>query len=175
MEMNELEARVRGLEETIAGLRQAVEDLQGRVQVTEDINEIKEVQWTYLNALMATDWDTCANCFAEDALVDVYLHDPVRGRESIRHWFEEELSQTHSGKEGDVCIHPIITVNGDTAKGNWLLYMMYFYARTGQSMFWVQGYYDNEYVREDGRWKISVMRWHETIGLPGGGPPTGLW
>ena len=124
---------------------------------------------------MATEWDACADCFAENALVDVYLHDPVRGRENIRHWFKTELSVTHSGAEGDVCIRPIIAVDGDTAKGNWLLYMMYFYKRTGQSMFWVQGYYDNEYVRENGAWKISVMRWHETIGLPGGGPPTGLW
>jgi ketosteroid isomerase-like protein len=168
METRDLEARVHELE----GL---VKDLQARVRVTEDINEIKAVQWTYLNALMATDWDTCANCFAEDALVDVYLHDPGRGRENIRHWFKEELSATHSGAEGDVCIHPLISVDGDTAKGNWLLYMMYFYRRTGQSMFWVQGYYDNEYVRENGAWKISVMRWHETIGLPGGGPPKGLW
>ena len=123
-------------------LEATVKDLQARVQVTEDVNDIKEVQWTYLNALMATEWDTCADCFAENALVDVYLHDPVRGRETIEHWFKEELSETHSGNEGDVCIHPIITVDGDTATGNWLLYMMYFYKRTGQSMFWVQGYYD---------------------------------
>jgi ketosteroid isomerase-like protein len=175
METHDFEARLRELEGTIAGLRVTVDALQGRVRVTEDVNEIKQLQWTYLNALMATDWDVCTSCFAEDALVDVYLHDPVRGKAAIGHWFKEELSQTHSGKEGDVCIHPIITVEGDSAKGNWLLYMMYFYARTGQSMFWVQGYYDMDYVREDGRWKIAVMRWHETIGLPGGGPPTGLW
>ena len=72
------------------------------------------------------------------------------GKADIAHWFKEELSQTHAGKEGDVCIHPIITVDGDTAKGNWLLYMMYFYPRTGQSMFWVQGHYDKDYVRENG-------------------------
>jgi hypothetical protein len=168
MDVQELEARLRQLEGTVTELRQ-------RVQVTEDVNAIKEVQWIYLNALMATEWDACADCFSENALIDVYLHDPVQGRENIRLWFKEELALTHAGKEGDVCIHPIITADGDSAKGNWLLYMMYFYPRTGQSMFWVQGYYDNEYVRENGSWKISVMRWHETIGLPGGGPPTGLW
>jgi hypothetical protein len=168
MEAHELEARVSALDAK-------VKDLTARVQVTEDVNEIKELQWTYLKALMATEWDVCADCFAEDALIDVALHDPVRGREAIRRWFKEELSLTHAGKEGDVCIHPIITVEGDKAKGNWLLYMMYFYPRTGQSLFWVQGYYDNEYVREHGRWKIAVMRWSERLGLPGGGPPTGLW
>jgi ketosteroid isomerase-like protein len=166
---------LRELEGTIAGLQGTVDELQGRVQVTEDVNEIKQLQWTYLNARMAIDWDVCASCFAEDALVDVYLHDPMRGKAAIEHWFKEELAKTHAGREGDVCIHPIITVEGDTAKGNWLLYMMYFYPRTGQSMFWVQGYYDMDYVRERRRWKIAVMRWRETIGLPGGGPPTGLW
>jgi ketosteroid isomerase-like protein len=168
MDTQELEARLMALEGTVAELRQ-------RVQVTEDVNEIKELQWTYLTALMATEWDTCADCFARDALIDVYLHEPVRGKAAIEHWFKGELALTHAGKEGDVCIHPIISVDGDQAKGSWLLYMMYFYPRTGQSLFWVQGYYDMDYVREDGRWKIAVMRWTERIGLPGGGPPTGLW
>ena len=163
------------LEERLAALEASVKVLTRRVQVTEDAKEIQELQYRYLDALMATDWDVCAECFAEDALIDVYLHDPVRGKESIRQWFRGELSQTHGGKEGDVCVHPIITIEGDRAKGDWILYMMYFYARTGQSMFWVQGQYDMDYVRENGRWKIGVMRWKELIGLPGGGPPTGLW
>ena len=125
---------------------------------------------------MATEWDVCAELLRRGRAGGRLPARPGAGQgENIEHWFKEELSKTHSGKEGDVCIHPIITVDGDTAKGNWLLYMMYFYARTGQSMFWVQGYYDMDYVRENGRWKIAVMRWHETIGLPGGGPPTGLW
>jgi ketosteroid isomerase-like protein len=162
-------------EARIAALEATVEQLTGRLRVVEDAKEIQEVQYRYLDALMATEWDKCADCFAEDALVDVYLHEPVRGRENIRKWFKEELAQTHAGKEGDVCVHPIITVDGDKAKGDWILYMMYFYPRTGQSMFWVQGQYDNDFVRENGRWKIAVMRWKELIGLPGGGPPTGLW
>jgi hypothetical protein len=162
-------------EARIAALEAQVEELTERIREVADVREIQEVQYRYLDALMATDWDKCADCFAEDALVDVYLHDPVRGRENIRKWFKEELSLTHAGKEGDVCVHPIITVDGDRAKGDWILYMMYFYPRTGQSLFWVQGQYDNDYVRENGTWKIAVMRWKELLGLPGGGPPTGLW
>ena len=163
------------LQERLAALEATVKELTQRVRVVEDDKEIQELQYRYLDALMATEWDVCTECFAEDALIDVYLHDPVRGKENIREWFKGELSVTHAGKEGDVCVHPIITIDGDTAKGDWILYMMYFYARTGQSMFWVQGQYDMDYVREKGRWKIAVMRWKELIGLPGGGPPTGLW
>jgi ketosteroid isomerase-like protein len=168
MEKAELEARVAELEAT-------VKELAALARRSADIQEIQEVQYRYLNALMLTQWDDCTECFAEDAKVDVYLHDPVQGKENIRRWFKEELSQTHAGMEGDICVDPIITVDGDKAKGDFMLFMMYFYARTGQSMFWVQGRYDNDYVRENGKWKIAAMRWSEVHGLPGGGPPKGLW
>lgn len=167
--------RKRELEERVTDLEAQVAELTALARETADVREIHEVQYRYLDALMAMEWDVCADCFSEDALVDVYLHDPVKGRENIRTWFKEELSLTHHGHEGDVCVHPIITVHGDKAKGDWILYLMYSYKRTGQAMFWVQGQYDNDYVRENGEWKISVMRWKELIGLPGGGPPTGLW
>jgi hypothetical protein len=35
--------------------------------------------------------------------------------------------------------------------------------------------YVMEYVRERGKWKIILMNWTERLGLPGGGPPEGLW
>ena len=153
----------------------ALEELGKRVRLTEDIQEIHELQRRYVNALIRTDWDDCADCFSENAKVDVYRHDPIVGNANIRKWFKKELYKTHAGKEGDIVVHPVIKVDGDKATGQWLLYMMYCYPRTGQSLFWVQGFYDNEYVRENGKWKISLMYWRERMGLPGGGPPEGLW
>ncbi len=150
-------------------------ELEARLRRTEDIQAIHAVQRKYINALICTEWDICADTFSKDARVDVYLHDPVQGRENIRRWFKEELAQTHAGKEGDILVHPEITLDGDSAKGKWLLYMQYSYPRTGQALFWVQGFYENEYVRENGEWKISLMSWSERMGLPGGGPPEGLW
>jgi ketosteroid isomerase-like protein len=168
MALEEMEKRLKATQE-------ALKDLEKRVRVTEDIQEIHQLQRRYVNALICTEWDDCADCFAEDAKIDVYLHDPVKGKAAITKWFKEELSVTHAGKEGDIVVHPIISVDGDKAKGKWLLYMMYAYPRTGQSLFWVQGFYDMEYVRENGTWKISLMKWTERMGLPGGGPPTGLF
>jgi hypothetical protein len=166
---------VEEMEKRLKAVESALEALGKRVRLTEDIQEIHELQRRYINALICTEWDDCADCFAKNARVDVYLHKPMQGREVIRKWFKEELSKTHAGKEGDVLVHPIIKVDGDKATGKWLLYMMYCYPRTGQSLFWVQGFYNNEYVRENGKWKISLMSWRERMGLPGGGPPTGLF
>jgi hypothetical protein len=163
------------LEKQLKATQDALKALEARVTITEDIQAIHELQRRYVNSLICMEWDACADCFAENGKVDVYLHDPVTGRENIRKWFKEELSITHHGKEGDVLVHPEITLDGDKAKGKWLLYMMYSYPRTGQSLFWVQGFYQNEYVREKGKWKISLMTWTERMGLPGSGPPQGLW
>lgn len=163
------------LEKELKAAQKAIKALEKRVRITEDIQEIHQLQRHYVNSLICMEWDQCADCFAENARVEVYLHDLVVGRENIRKWFKEDLSVTHHGKEGDVLVHPEITLNGDKAKGKWLLYMMYAYPRTGQALFWVQGYYQNEYVRENGKWKVSLMTWSERMGLPGSGPPTGLW
>jgi len=168
MTMEEMEKRLKAAED-------ALKELEKRVRVTEDIQEIHKLQRRYVNALICTEWDDCADCFAQDAVVDVYLHDPIKGNDNIRRWFKEDLSRTHAGKEGDVLVHPVIEVDGDTAKGTWLIYLMYCYPRTGQALFWVQGFYTMEYVRENGRWKISYMNWEERMGLPGSGPPEGLW
>jgi hypothetical protein len=163
------------MEKQLKATQATLKELEKRVRITEDIQEIHELQRRYVNALICTEWDECADCFAENAKIDVYLHDPVNGKAAITKWFKEELSKTHAGKEGDIVVHPLISVDGDKAKGKWLLYMMYAYPRTGQSLFWVQGFYEMEYVREKGKWKISLMSWSERMGLPGGGPPTGLF
>jgi ketosteroid isomerase-like protein len=168
MTLEEMEKRLKATEDVL-------KKLEKRIRVTEDIQEIHQLQRRYVNALICTEWDDCADCFAENAKIDVYLHDPVKGKAAITKWFKEELSVTHAGKEGDILVHPIISVDGDKAKGKWLLYMMYAYPRTGQSLFWVQGFYEMEYVRENSTWKISLMKWTERMGLPGGGPPTGLF
>jgi hypothetical protein len=160
---------------TVEELEKRVVDLESRVRKTEDIQEIHQLQRRYVNALITTDWDTCIDCFSENGKIDVYLHDPVQGKAKITTFFKDELSKTHAGKEGDILVHPEIELDGDTAKGKWLIYMMYAYPRTGQALFWVQGYYGMGYVRENGKWKISLMTWTERMGLPGGGPPEGLW
>lgn len=168
MTLEEMEAQLKAAQSSILALEK-------RVRAAEDIQAIHQLQRRYVNALICTEWDVTTDCFAENGVIDVYLHDKVEGKAAIEKFFKEELSVTHAGKEGDVLVHPEIVLEGDEAKGKWLLYMMYAYPRTGQALFWVQGFYDMRYVRENGIWKISYMSWTERMGLPGSGPPTGLW
>jgi hypothetical protein len=72
MTLEEMEKRLKAAEGALA-------ELGKRVRVTEDIQEIHELQRRYINALICTEWDDCADCFAENAKVDVYLHKPIQG------------------------------------------------------------------------------------------------
>ena len=153
----------------------ALAEANKRLQVVEDIEEIKQLQYRYLNAVMFANYDDIGDCFAEDSEINFFDAMPeTKGKSTIEKFFKERISTSHVGKEGDFEVHPIISVDGDKATGNWVMYIMYFYPRTGQSLFWVQGIYDVEYIRENGQWKISLLYWRERLGLPGGGAPTGL-
>ncbi len=150
-------------------------DFEKRLRTLEDIEEIKQIQAQYVNHLILADFDGVVDCFTEDALVDLHAG-TVRGREAMLRLFKEKIALYHRGMEGLFVVHPIISVEGDTAKGNWLLYLQYAAPRTlvprlsvlnsDQAPDWMQGFYEMEYQRVDGRWKISSLKWRARLVSP---------
>lgn len=151
------------------------EELEKRLRNLEDIEAIKQLQVRYVNYLTTIAWDDLVDCFAEDAVVDLSVG-KVRGKEAIENLFKKKISITHVGLEGNLVVHPIITVDGDKAKGSWLLYTHFSLPHKIQiapsptadvdAPDWMQGYYEMEYVREKGIWKISLLRWTRRIRSP---------
>jgi hypothetical protein len=148
-----------------------LEEIEKRLRVVEDVEEIKQLQYRYMNCVIFAKWDEIMDCFAEKSAIDFQGWEPTKGKTEIAKIFKEGLSKGHVGREGDFVVHPIISVDGDKAKGNWLMYMMWSYRLTGQSLFWAQGIYDAEYVRENGQWKFSFLRWRARLAPPGATPP----
>ena len=149
------------------------EELEKRLKTLEDIEEIKQLQIRYVNCLTTTDWDGLIDCFAEDAFVA--LSEGYRGKKEIARFYKGEIPLTHVGREGNYVVHPIVLVDGDRAKGNWLLYTMFsqpHQLQTGaipipeDAPDWMQGFYEMEYIREKGRWKISLLKWNMRLVSP---------
>ena len=68
-------------------------------------------------------------------------------------------------------LHPIVTVDGDTAKSNWVIYFVTQPDQKKENLSVVQGIYDSEYKRVNGEWKISYIKWTPRFALgpnPGG-------
>jgi ketosteroid isomerase-like protein len=147
-------------------LEKRFKEIEARLQVAEDIEAIKQLQYKYMNAFMTAKWDEVIELFTKDARIDVIPNQQLRGKEAIEKVYKEELAVGHIGREGDFVIHPIITVNGHKATGNWLMYMMYCYRITGQPLFWIQGEYNAEYVKINGNWKFSYLYHRPRLGGP---------
>ena len=160
------------IEKRLLEAEKKLKEAEKKIQLYADIEQCKQLQNKYVNALARIDWDEITSCFAEKGTIDVQFGGFIKGKPKIKKFFHEMLSQIHIGKEGIFAIHPIITVDGDKAHGNWLMYIMYADHRTWASRYWLQGIYDVDFVREKGEWKFGFLQWRPRLEPPGPPPPT---
>jgi hypothetical protein len=145
-----------------------LKEILRKLQIAEDIEEIKRLHYHYVNSLIQTNWDDVIDCFAEDAEADISGDKKgdkvIKGKAAIGKLFREGVSISHVGKEGIYAVHPIIRVDGDSATGTWLAYFMHLRSRgEGSLLDWMQGFYECRYVRENGNWKISYLKWRTRL------------
>jgi hypothetical protein len=149
-----------------------LEMMEKRLTEIEDIEKIKQVQIKYVNCLTFGKYEEdFFDLFTDDAVADVFDGSAVAtGKEQLKKLFLGPIASVHKGKEGNYVVHPLITVDGDRAKGNWLVYLQFVYPTNNMPLFWVQGVYDCEYAKTNGKWQISHMKFRMRL-APEGGPP----
>ena len=144
----------------LPALETRVERLQAHIESLESVRAIKRLQYAYGHYVELGLWNDFADLFAEDAITN--YQQGVRGKAAIRRLFFDQVGQGKLGlSEGRIYPHilfqPVITLapDGRTAKGRWRILAML--GGYGGSATWYSGVYENEYVLEDGVWKISVI------------------
>ena len=143
-----------------------MEELEKRIQVLEDKEAIRELHYHYLNCLTMVEWDKVFECFSDDVVTNIAHHGVKTGKTEVMNFFNNVIRKGHVGKEGNFVVHPIITVDGDRAKASWLIYIMHLDEKQENAKDWVQGVYDMEYVKENGKWKIGYMGFQRRLGPP---------
>ena len=115
-----------------------------------------------------------ADCFSRDAVEEgIYPGKEHKGKPAIKKMFKE-MAADPPQKGGHMLIQPVIDVAGEKAQGHWVMFRLnyYFKGPSGQviNMFGpsVQRRYDCEYVKENGKWKFSKMKF--TAPWPGPDP-----
>ncbi len=144
----------------LPSLETRIESLQAHIETIESIRAIKRLQYAYGHYVEFGLWNDFADLFAADAVTN--YQSGVRGKDAIRRLFFDKVGQGKLGlSEGRIYPHilfqPVITLapSGRTAQGRWRILAML--GRYGGSATWYSGVYENEYVLEDGVWKISVI------------------
>jgi len=172
-----------GLLATCAGASRAlaepatVSQLLQRAQAALDLKDIERLQRAYGYYIDHSDWDNVVDLLTDDATAEYALSGVYVGKPSIRGLLYAIGYGQRGLKAGQLREHtqlqPVITLSPDgrTAHGRWravvLLGQFNEYAR------WQAGPYENEYRKENGRWKISRIHWYETFTVPFKGGWTG--
>jgi hypothetical protein len=137
------------------------EEMEKQLKILGDIEAIKCLQNEYIFYLLNGQWKEIADCFSENAYVNIWRHGKHQGRKEIFKFFTEHISKVNAGKGRDAhfTVMPVITVDGDHAKGHWMLYIFIADPVTGVVSRFLQGRYDCEYTKENGKWKFSKLIW----------------
>ncbi|MCP5145656.1 MAG: nuclear transport factor 2 family protein [Gammaproteobacteria bacterium] len=154
----------------LAALRDRVARLRTEVERLQDFNDIKRLQRTYGFYLDEAMWDDLADLFADDGSIEIALDGVYSGKSRVRDYLYA-LGGGHSGNaEGSLNEHfqlmPVVNVSedGTTAKGRWRAIIMG--GDYGGTAIWGEGPYENEYVKEDGVWKLKTVHWYDSMMVP---------
>jgi hypothetical protein len=154
-----------------------LEALRAEVAALRDKDAIITLQTAYGYYVDKAQWDEAADLFARGATLEIAARGQFRGQDRIRAY----LHALPSLQEGTVFNHmqlqPLITVDGDRAKGRWRAIMEVGFV--GRESLCGEGTYENDYIREDGVWKIDKLQFFVTYyvawdkGWSDGGVPMG--
>jgi hypothetical protein len=146
-----------------------IEELEKRIHVLEDIEEIKKVHRKYIFGLEEHRWLDMLECFAENAIAEIGFHEVRRGKKEISGFLNSlgpasgisATSKTKIRMEGQYLFQPVIAVAGDKANGHWIMDSYFDDPSTagGPTLKVRRGRYEAEYIRENGNWKINYLKW----------------
>ena len=159
---------VEELEKTVQELKEQVKTLRGQTTRLQDVEEIKKLQRAYGYYLENWMTDEVADLFSDSPETVLLVHSgEFRGKEGVRRFFQPRGEDR--GRRRPEFFHqvmqlsPIIDIapDGERAWGRW-----YGFGANaspvsdGVFQGWMNGVYENEYIKENGKWKILKLGWH---------------
>jgi hypothetical protein len=153
---------------SLAELQQRAADLAAQTQRLRDEKEIENLQRIYGYYQDKKLWSEAVAMFAAQGTLELGQSGVYVGRERIGHFFSQ--FGPDGLKEGQLYNHmqlqPVIHVaeDGKTAKGRWRGFNQA--GEFGKRAIWGEGVYENEYVKEDGVWKIQKLHYFNSFTTP---------
>jgi hypothetical protein len=157
-----------------------LEELQARITRLDDIKQIEKLQKIYGYYQDYGEWQKIVDLFSDNnPFVEEADRGVYRGKEGIKRYYIDLLGggPNKPPRPGILSImfqlQGVVTVdpNGKTAKGRW--YGMGMEAKPTISLHegelrqtWIHGVYENEYVKEAGKWKIKKLYFNLTFRTP---------
>ncbi len=153
-----------------AVLQKRLGQLETAAERIQDARSVKRLQRTYGYYVDQGMWNQAADLFALQGTIEIGLDGVYVGQKRVRQY----LFALNGGREGlkrgqlneNLMLQPVVHVAGDgrTAKARWRALIMA--GQLGKNAFWGEGVYENEYIKQNGIWKISKLHWFQTFMVP---------
>jgi hypothetical protein len=172
-----IETRLSSLEAEIKSLNKQVKAGEKRIQLLQDIEDIKRLQCAYGYYLEHWMSDEIIDCFSRSPEVSgTFVEGTYKGPEGIRRYFGQGRVMPPEFLHLVMQVSPVITVSkdGKTARGRWYGYgtiLSHFTAPLDPAYMMV--IYEMDYIKEDGVWKILHLRLNMHYTYTSGGRPLG--
>jgi SnoaL-like domain len=165
------------IEQTVKKMEARIKELEGQLQKVNDIEEIKKLQRAYGYYLEHWNVADILDLFSHSPELTVKVHaGEFRGWESVRRFFLHGKNvDPKTVKHPPTFLHqvmqlsPIIDVapDGKRAWGRWYGFgANAFEVPGGIAPGWMDGVYENEYIKENGKWKILKLMWYMFFHAP---------
>lgn len=153
-------------EEDLARAARLVAD----VEHVQSLRDVKRLQHAFAHYAESGEWKAMAGLFAEDGR---YVEPGVEiwGADTLYAHFRDEMGAGADGLAPDrlnirLILSPVVTLgeDGKSVKGRWHEVAMT--GRYGEEALWKGGIYENDYVFEDGVWKIETLHYYPQYAGP---------
>lgn len=154
-----------------SGIDARIAALEARVERLEDRAAIENLTRAYGYYIDKKVWDEVVPLFASNATVDISGRGVYHGTKGVSTLFRNVIGRQHDGlAPGELSNHMVlqgvvnVAPDGRTATGRWRAFIQIgMWQKMG---LWAEGTYDLRYVKENGVWKFSYMRWYGTYFTP---------
>lgn len=158
---------------SVEELEQLVATLEHRVTQLKAMDAVENLQRMYGYYVDKKMWDEVADLFAEDGSFEMAQRGVYVGRQHIRQMLETLIGPARI-KHGELFNHmqvqPIITVADDGLSAKMRVRSISQTGKRDEQGVWSGGVYENEYVNDNGVWKIKKLHFYNTFaGLYEGG------
>ena len=129
----------------------------------EDIEEIRRLKARYFRLLDQQDWQGVREVFAADAQIDVSSSTVSGSGGGVYRGVDRFVESVSKILDGAVTVHhghnsEIEMTGADSASGVWAMEdRLWFPEGSPVRTVWGAGWYEEEYERIDGRWRITRM------------------
>jgi len=140
-----------------AALLERIEALERRALAAEDYRDLVNLQGAYGYYVDKGLWDRAAELFSEQGTLEIAGRGVYVGRERVREYLRHLPAYGHGTIYNHMQLQPALHIDSEagTAKARWRTLMMVGWL--GKEGRWGEATYENEYVRENGRWHIAKL------------------